>query len=79
MIFREDKAGLLVERPAKFGGEVPYTSYAELEEDFKEKKLHPSDLKNAVAEKLIKILEPARKHFEHPRVKAMLHELESLL
>jgi len=37
------------------------------------------DLKSAVAEKLIEILEPARKHFEQPKVKKMLEELENLM
>jgi len=37
------------------------------------------DLKSAVAEKLITILEPARQHFEIPEHKAMLEKLEQLM
>lgn len=79
LIFRDEKSELLVERPQKYGGNITYYSYEDLEKDFLEKKLHPLDLKNAVAEKLIKILEPARKHFEQPRVKKMLEELEQMI
>jgi len=45
-----------VERPEKFGGNVSYDSFALLEKDFVEKKLHPMDLKNALAKYLIEIL-----------------------
>jgi len=79
LIFRDSKSKLEIKRPEKFGGDVVYTSYNNLEKDFAEKKLHPMDLKNAVAEKLIQILEPARKHFEQPKVKRMLEELEQLI
>ena len=49
-----------VERPAKFGGNVTYSSYSQLESDFMQKKLHPTDLKQAVANYLIKIIQPIR-------------------
>lgn len=79
LLFNDEKSSLDVKRPAKFGGDITYLSYSQLEKDFKDKKLHPLDLKNAVAEKLIKLLEPARKHFEQPKIKAMLEELEGLM
>ncbi|MFC2162980.1 tyrosine--tRNA ligase [Candidatus Altiarchaeota archaeon] len=50
-----------VKRPEKFGGDVEYKTYEEIEKDYVEKKLHPADLKTAVAEHLIEILEPVRK------------------
>jgi len=37
-----------VERPEKFGGNISYTDYNQLETDFAEKKLHPGDLKQTV-------------------------------
>jgi tyrosyl-tRNA synthetase len=49
-----------VERPAKFGGNVAYSSYSQLESDFMQKKLHPTDLKQTVANYLIKIIHPIR-------------------
>ncbi|MEO2117291.1 MAG: tyrosine--tRNA ligase [Methanocaldococcus sp.] len=51
---------LTIKRPEKFGGDLIVNSYEELESLFKNKELHPMDLKNAVAEELIKILEPIR-------------------
>jgi tyrosyl-tRNA synthetase len=52
---------LTINRPEKYGGDLVVNSYDELESLFKNKELHPMDLKNAVAEELIKILEPIRK------------------
>ncbi len=52
---------LVVERDAKFGGDVEYASFEELAEDFKSGKLHPLDLKMAVAKYLNMLLEDARK------------------
>ncbi len=79
LIFRDADSKLEIKRPQKFGEDVTYTSYKELEKDFAEKKIHPMDLKNSVAERLIQILEPARKHFEQPKVKKMLEELEQMI
>ncbi|MBI4145026.1 tyrosine--tRNA ligase [Candidatus Woesearchaeota archaeon] len=50
-----------IKRPAKFGGDVSYRTYAELENDFAAKKLHPMDLKQAVANEVNALLEPIRK------------------
>ncbi|MCL4365801.1 tyrosine--tRNA ligase [Patescibacteria group bacterium] len=71
-------SSLEIQRPEKWGGNLTYTSYETLEKDFAEKKLHPQDLKNAVAEWLVKKLEPARKYFEDPSKKAALEEIERL-
>ena len=51
---------IIVERPAKFGGNVNYTSYQDLQKDFAEKKLHPSDLKSAASKYVIDIIRPIR-------------------
>jgi tyrosyl-tRNA synthetase len=79
LIFHDEKQKLEINRPEKFGGKITYCCYADLEKDFKDKKLHPMDLKNAVAESLIRLLEPARKHFEQPKIKTMLEELEKMM
>lgn len=60
---------LKVERPAKYGGDVEFTSYPELSKAFASGKLHPQDLKAAVSAALIDILEPARKHLSKPKFK----------
>ncbi|MEK6828681.1 MAG: tyrosine--tRNA ligase [Nanoarchaeota archaeon] len=50
-----------VNRPQKFGGDLTYNSYYDLESDFTRKTLHPLDLKNSVAEYLEEIIVPIRK------------------
>ncbi|MFB5630627.1 MAG: tyrosine--tRNA ligase [Nitrosopumilaceae archaeon] len=60
VIFHEFKE-IGVERPEKFGGNVNYTDFSNLESDFIQKKLHPSDLKQLVSHYLIKIISPIRK------------------
>jgi tyrosyl-tRNA synthetase len=51
---------ITVERPEKFGGNVIYTSYQDLEGDFAQKKLHPSDLKATVSKYVTEIIRPIR-------------------
>ncbi|MGD0818890.1 MAG: tyrosine--tRNA ligase [Methanomassiliicoccales archaeon] len=52
-----------VKRPEKFGGNVSFASYADLEAAYLGGKLHAMDLKNAVAESLSGILAPTRDYF----------------
>ena len=66
LVFHEQKS-LLVERDGKFGGNLEFQTYLELENAFKEKKLHPADLKTAIAAQLNIILSPIRKHFENKK------------
>ncbi len=51
---------ITIERPEKFGGNVTYTDYKQLEKEFAEKKLHPSDLKNAAGKYVSDIVRPVR-------------------
>ena len=51
---------ITVERPEKFGGNVSYSDFESLESDFSQKKLHPTDLKQAIGESLVKIVSPIR-------------------
>lgn len=53
-----------IERPSKFGGDVEYNNYLELEKDYLEGKLHPVDLKNSTIENINKLIKPTRDHFE---------------
>jgi tyrosyl-tRNA synthetase len=62
IIFRE-KRSLEIQRPRKYGGNLEVYSYKELEKIYREGKLHPLDLKKAVAEALIEILEGPRRYF----------------
>ena len=52
---------LKIERPAKFGGNLEFKSYTELETAFADKKLHPMDLKQSVAKYINLLLEPVQK------------------
>ena len=63
IIFRKSES-IEIERLAKYGGNVDFHSYHELEKEFRDGKLHPADLKKAVTEELNKILEPVREYFE---------------
>lgn len=51
---------VVVEREARFGGDVEYENYNQLEKDYQAGDLHPLDLKKAVANYLNKILENTR-------------------
>lgn len=64
----------IIERPEKFGGNVEFNNYEELEKMFVEKKIHPMDLKSNTARYFIKILEPLRKHFETNEMKKLVKE-----
>lgn len=61
----KDKS-FLIERPEKFGGNLEFTTYEELEKAFVAG-LHPLDLKNGTASYINKILAPIHEYFEkHP-------------
>jgi tyrosyl-tRNA synthetase len=55
---------LEIKRPAKFGGDVAYKTYDELEAAYTKGDLHPMDLKAAVAREIDALLSPIRKDFE---------------
>ena len=63
IIFYNNKP-LKIKRTPKFGGDLTVKNYAELEKIYKLGKLHPMDLKNAMAEFLIEFLKPVREHFK---------------
>ncbi len=68
---------LTITRPPKYGGTETFTSYVELEEAYRDGKIHPLDLKNGVAEALIRILEPVRRHFkDHPEKLDKMKQIE---
>ncbi len=72
---------LVIERPEKFGGGViEVESPEELERLYREGKIHPLDLKNAVARDLARLLEPVRRYFESNREAAeVLEELKKVV
>jgi tyrosyl-tRNA synthetase len=66
---------LRVHRSEQHGGPVTFDAYEDLEAAYRRERLHPMDLKGAVADRLVEVLEPARKHFDDP---ARAHALELL-
>ena len=53
-----------IHRKEEYGGPMHYSSFDELEADFAAKKLHPKDLKTAVADAIVRLLDPIRTAFE---------------
>lgn len=78
LVFYNGDTRFTVKRDQKWGGDLNYTSYENLEKDYQEKKLHPQDLKIAVSEWLIEQLKPVRIYFEDPQRKKALAEVEEL-
>jgi len=66
VIFRERDA-LEVKRAEKYGGRLEFYSFDELQKAYADGKLHPTDLKAAVADSLAEILAPVRAYFEKNR------------
>lgn len=54
----------IIKRAEKFGGDISFTQYEDLEKQFGNKQIHPFDLKTATAESLVEILKPIREYFE---------------
>jgi tyrosyl-tRNA synthetase len=52
---------IIIERPEKFGGNLTYTCYSEMESAFMAEDIHPMDLKNSAAKYINEILDPVRK------------------
>lgn len=76
-----DKLGInevKIERPEKFGGNISFKTYVELEKTFAEKKVHPMDLKAVLIKYLDQLIEPVRRHFyENPDAKKLLEQVRS--
>ena len=63
-----------IKRPEKFGGNLVLNSYDELEKTYASGKVHPLDLKKAVAFYINELIEPVRKHFEKNKTAKKLKE-----
>jgi tyrosyl-tRNA synthetase len=79
LVFIKEDSKLEIKRPEKFGGNKTYTKFEDLAKDFQDKKLHPMDLKSAMADKINEILAPAREHFAQPKIKKLKDEMDKLL
>lgn len=66
-ILGDKNESLTIQRPEKFGGNLKFKTYEELETAVKEKSVHPLDIKNTVAKFIIDMLseiDSQRKEFE---------------
>jgi len=62
MVIKEDKnEKFIVKREKKYGGNLKYSNYEEIEKDFVAKKLHPLDLKNSLAKEIYELVKPIHK------------------
>ncbi len=68
----------VIERPEKYGGNMRFFDYKELESAYLNGKVHPLDLKSAAAKYINRLLEPVREHFrKNKRAKELLKKVES--
>jgi tyrosyl-tRNA synthetase len=79
LVFGIAGAPLRVERTPQNGGTVTFESYEDAAAAYVDGSLHPMDAKAALAERLIDLLEPARRHFAEPRIHAMLEAMDAAL
>ncbi|ORY47410.1 tyrosine--tRNA ligase, cytoplasmic [Rhizoclosmatium globosum] len=56
----------VIKRAEKFGGDIQFVGFDAVFEAFKEKRLHPADLKSGASDALCALLAPIRKIFEDP-------------
>ncbi|MFH8107475.1 MAG: tyrosine--tRNA ligase [Candidatus Aenigmatarchaeota archaeon] len=63
IIFKSFKE-IKIEREEKYGGNIEFLSYEELEKSYLSGEIHPLDLKNSAIEYLDRIIAPIREHFE---------------
>lgn len=66
---------MLIKRPTKYGGDVLFKTYEELENSFAKGELFPLDLKNSLSEYINEMLIPVRKHFENNEKAKKLKQL----
>ena len=65
-------------REEKYGGNITFTSYTQLEKAFASRKVHPSDLKRAVAHHLNLLLSPIQQRLVHnPRAQELYHKIKN--
>lgn len=79
LLFWNRSGEFVIEREEKFGGNVSFSSYEELQSAFVAGDVHPMDLKSAVAKEIIELLAPAREHFAREDVAAKKRELDDVV
>ena len=76
LIFEKFKV-MEIKRQEKFGGDIVIENYSDLEKLYKEGKIHPQDLKSAVAFYINEMVKPVRESFEkNSRLKKLLETIK---
>jgi tyrosyl-tRNA synthetase len=65
---------LTIQRPEKYGGNITYKTYEEMEQAFAEKQLFPADLKQGTVDALNELLQPIRDKFKDPKLVKLTKE-----
>ena len=60
VIKNDNNEKFVINRDKKYGGDLKYDNYEKLEKDYVSGKIHPLDLKNAIAGEINKLLKPIR-------------------
>jgi tyrosyl-tRNA synthetase len=69
---------LKINRDKKYGGDLEFTTFQQLEEAYRKGEIHPQDLKTTIASILSQLLEPVREYFErHPEPLDEMKNLEA--
>ncbi|MEK6968466.1 MAG: tyrosine--tRNA ligase [Nanoarchaeota archaeon] len=77
-IIFQKKESITIKRPEKYGGDLVIEGYDDFVKKYEEGKIHPADLKTAVAESLNELLEPVREHFKkNERARELLEKVSS--
>ena len=76
-ILCEKFADIVIERPIKFGGDVSFGSYRELEDAYARGDIHPLDLKKTVVPYMNELLHPIRNHFATGPAKKLFDDVQS--
>lgn len=71
-LLKDKNKKLTIKRSEKFGGDLEFSSYEDLEKAVKEETIHPLDVKNAASEQIINLLSEIEKE------RAKLEKLEKL-
>jgi len=69
---------VVLKRDQKYGGDLKFSSFKELEEAYKTEKIHPQDLKANMARMLAEMLRGVRDYFDkHPEPLEQMRKIEA--
>ena len=71
-IYQDKDEPLVFERPEKFGGNLTFSNYWDLEKAFANKEIHPADLKQGVAKEVNKLLDPIRQEADNSEIQDLI-------